>query len=227
MKLLRTDSLAATLDGVNEAFFYGTKLPVAERKRTAKWIASRQGLPGSYRQMFAPTASDMSEGIRLFTGEKNRTRAGTSHMLGQEACRALILLRAPGAEIRKALKQASGWQGWLEGTRDARSGTYCCGKCSVSMWRHMAVGGFGELDADKWFRAGMKTLKASRLDTGRWRRFPFYYTLLALTEIDLPGARKERQYAAPVCEAMLKRKPKDDHIDLRRRHLAERILVMC
>ena len=227
MQVLRRDSLAETLDGVNEAFFYGRKLPKAERQRTATWIAARQGLPGSYRQMFAPTDRDMSEGIRLFTGEKNRTRAGSSHMLGQEACRALILLKAPGAEIRKALKQASQWQQWLAGSRDARSGTYCCGKCSVALWRHLAVGGFGELDADKWFRAGMTTLKASRLGDGRWRRFPFYYTLLALSEIDLPAARKERQYAAPVCEAMLKRKPTDDHIDLRRRHLAERVLVMC
>ena len=54
-----------------------------------------------------------------------------------------------------------------------------------------------------------------------------YYTLLALSDIDLPAARKERQYAAPLCESLLKRKPKDDRVDVRRRHLAERVLVMC
>ena len=227
MQLIHPNSLAATLEAVTEAFFYGRKLSKAHRREAAKWIAARQGLPGSYRQMFAPTDRDRAMGITLFTGEKNRTGAGSSHILGQEACRALILLDAPLATTRHALKRASEWQDYLEGSPDQRKGTYCCGKCSVAMWRHLAAGGFDRLDSERWFAASMKTLKASRLGNGRRRPFPFYYTLLALSEIDLPAARKERQYAAPVCESMLKRKPKDDRIDLRRRHLAERVLVMC
>jgi len=227
MQLVHPDSLAETLDAVGEAFFYGQRLSKAQRQEVAKWIAARQGLPGSYRQMFAPTGQDRAEGITLFTGEKNRSGGGSSHILGQEACRTLILLGAPGAVARKALRRASQWQTFLGASRDRGKGMYCCGKCSVAMWRHLAVGGFDELDAERWLNAAMKTLKGSRLGTGRWRPFPFHYTLLALSEIDLPAARKERQYAAPVCESMLKRKPKGDRIDLRRRHLAERILAMC
>ena len=73
----------------------------------------------------------------------------------------------------------------------------------------------------------MKTLRAARLADGKWRRFRFYFTILALSEIGLPAARQERKYAAPRCESLLKRRPRDDQFDARRRQLAERILALC
>ena len=177
--------------------------------------------------MFAPTEGDFAAGVRLFTGETLRSRAGSAHVLGQEACRALILLDVPAAKVRTALQRASQWQTALAGSADEAQGTYCCGRCSVALWRHLTVGGFADLDAERWLKTAMKTLRAARLDDGKWRRFPFYYTVLALSEIDLPAARQERKYAAPRCEALLKRGPKDDRIDARRRQLAERILAVC
>ena len=54
MKLLNTDSLAATVDAVNEAFFLGKKIPSNQRDAVAAWIAARQGIKGSYAGMFAP-----------------------------------------------------------------------------------------------------------------------------------------------------------------------------
>jgi hypothetical protein len=46
--LLDGKSPAATVDAVNAAFFYGEEVPPAERGRTARWIAARRGLEGSY-----------------------------------------------------------------------------------------------------------------------------------------------------------------------------------
>ena len=73
----------------------------------------------------------------------------------------------------------------------------------------------------------MVELRGSRKGDGRWRRFPFYYTLLALSDIDLPGAVEEIRYAAPVCEAYLKRPPKPDSTSQRRHELVERVLGRC
>ena len=35
---------------------------------------------------------------------------------------------------------------------------------------------------------------------GQWRRFPFWYTVLALSEMDVPDALRQLKYAAPVLE---------------------------
>ena len=107
MNLLRTRSLAHTTDAVNEALFFGKRIPKAESRRVAEWIASRQGLPKSYAGMFAPTPGDFAKGIRLFTGERISSGAATGHILGEEACRALLLLKSDSSDARKALALAS------------------------------------------------------------------------------------------------------------------------
>jgi hypothetical protein len=73
----------------------------------------------------------------------------------------------------------------------------------------------------------MKDMKARRLSTGKWRSFPFFYAVLALTEIDLPGARAELRYAAPVLERYLERAATDNVTSQRRHAVAERALALC
>jgi len=228
MNLVDRTSLAATLDRVNEAFFGGCSLSKVQRQQAARWIASRQGLPGSYAEMFAPTERDFRDGVVLFTGERLVTRAGLSHVLGEEACRALILLKVPDRLVEQSLVRASAGmlQRIKQGERSRRlAGTYCCGTCSVSLWRHLAAGGLDR--SESRLAAGMKVLKAHRDGQGRWRRFPFYYTLLALTEIDHPAAVREMRYAAASCQRCLKRPERDDPYGRRRRTLAELILARC
>ena len=68
--IVKPSSLAATLDAVDETFFYGHLLSKSQRQQAAKWIARRQGKPGSYANMFAPTKDDFKNGVRLFTGDR-------------------------------------------------------------------------------------------------------------------------------------------------------------
>jgi hypothetical protein len=68
MALIRTTSLAATLDAVDDALFFGRQLSSKERAEAAGWIAARQGLPRSYAGMFAPTDYDFAHWPRVFTG---------------------------------------------------------------------------------------------------------------------------------------------------------------
>jgi hypothetical protein len=107
LALLIERSLAGTLDAINDALFFGRRIPKTEAQRAARWVAARQGLPGSYADMFAPTPSDFAGGIRLFTGERITTGAATGHILGEEACRALLLLNAGGREVTEALGRAT------------------------------------------------------------------------------------------------------------------------
>ncbi len=223
MKLLRTDSLAETIDNLNDAFFYGHKIPATEKTRVAKWIAGRQGLKGSYANMFAPSEKDFKSPIKVFTGEQVRSRAATAHILGEEAGRALILLKVKDPSVRSALK--IGTEGMIErmGGHKASPGMYCCGICTASYWRHHAVGGL--VNNEQSLKKGLRELKKHRDGKGRWKRFPFYYTVLALNDIDLPAVKTEIKYIAPILEKYVKRQPNDDSIYHRRRFdLAERLL---
>ncbi len=229
MAILNPNSLAETLDAIDEVFFFGSPLSQQEKEETARWIAARQGLPGSYADMFAPTDSERGQGIAMFTGDKISTRAGSTHIMGEEACRALILLDSSDPTVKQALANATdGMMGRLmtmDGDiRQRYVGTYCCGACSCAYWRHLAVGGL--VEQEERLSAGLDALRAHRQDTGRWRKFPFYYALLALTEMPLPEAKLEIEYAAPACERVLKASSKPGKYDLRRRALAEKALGM-
>ena len=228
MELVNVNSLAETLDSINEAFFYKKTLSKSQKEEAAKWIAERRGKPGSYAGMFAPTDKDFKKGIKVFTGEPVRSNAATGHILGEEACRALILLNVSNPEVKTALNRAN--NGFLKRLREYETqrkvhGMYCCGICSASYWRHLVVGGLDK--NEQRLTAGMKKLKSYRIGDGQWRRFPFFYTLLALSEIELKSAIAEMRYAAPVCERYLKRAASGSKYTQRRRDLAKRILARC
>lgn len=92
----------------------------------------------------------------------------------------------------------------------------------MSVWRHLAAGGLS--DGHNRLSSGVRILKEHRLGDSKWRRFPFFYTLLALYETGGEIALDELQYAAPRLERLLRRKAKSEKYHSRRRVLAERIL---
>jgi hypothetical protein len=226
MKILNTQSLGATVDAIAQAQFFGREIAHAERARAAKWITGRQGLPGAYRvSFFAPTEHDFANGFHVFTGEHITSRAATSHIIGEEACRALALLGVNTLEVRGALDRANtALEEWVDCAENGGpgAGTFCCGKCSVALWRNLLTHGPGM--TQRRLAAGMKALKAARDGGGKWKRFPFHYTLLALGEIDSPLALAEIRYAAPVIERALKL-PSRGEYGPRRRAVMERALA--
>jgi len=231
LNIVNPESMALTLDLINDAFFFEKKLTRSEKEPAARWIAGRQGLRFSYAGMPAPTDVDYRDGVRVFTGEPAKSGASTGHILGEEACRALILLDVTDTYIEGALEKAT--QGMIsrlllpsgEPNPDTL-GMYCCAICTCAYWRHLAVGGLR--DSKKRLSAGMEMLKAQRKGDGQWKRFPFYYTLLAISDIKLPSALEEMRYAAPVLQRYVKRRASDDDVyEQRRRVLAQRILEKC
>jgi len=222
---LDANSLAKTVDAVQEAFFFKHPVSSTDREAAAFWIATRQGQPGCYADMFAPTPADAANGIHLFTGERVAPSASLRHVSGEEACRAMILLKPKSKEARSALERATtGMLLALERSRGNGRDFFCCGTCDPALWRHIAAGGLR--GAEEWIPKGLKNLKAHRDSLGRWRRFPFYFTLLALTEIDLPEARREIKYAAAVIEKSLARRASAGKYSQRRRAVLETALSL-
>jgi hypothetical protein len=223
------NSLATLVDNIEQRRFFGQSIPARELITAEREIASRQGLPGSYAGMFAPTPLDFERGMRVFTGEPVRSKAATAHILGQECCRLLIKLRAKDRLVSEALARAEAGMRERLRTHDRanaqRAGFYCCGICTASLWRHLAAGGL-DSPAPR-FRNGMRVLASLRTAGGRWKRFPFFYTLLALTELGVPEARPELRWAAPAAERSLKALRGTGRYVSRRRAVLEQALTLA
>jgi len=223
LRLIHQGSLSETVNAVNGAVFFGEPIPSDERRQVARWIAARQGLPGAYGELFAGFPSERESGIRLFTGERV-TSASARHILGEESCRALLLLDSDDAMAARALRRATTWiiERVEQAARDSsrnNGGVYCCGKCTVGLWRNIVVGGLDQRDLR--LKLGLSKLQSARDGNGEWRAFPFWYTVLALTEMDHGDARGELRYAADRINAEAKRSPGSSS-HARRRHTLAR-----
>jgi hypothetical protein len=224
--LITRTSVSQTIDAVNAAYFDGRALAAAERGEAARWIASRQGLPGSYGGTFAGFTSERAKGIVLFTGERIAS-ASARHILGEEASRALRLLRVQDRRVTSAIAAAN--EGLLrclaraaEDPRKRNPGLYCCGKCSVGLWRNVLAGGLDR--REERLRRGALHLQSVRDGEHGWRKFPFWYTVLALSEMEGGEATAELKHAAPALEHAASRASSSGVYARRRQQLAARTL---
>lgn len=200
MAILDTNSLVHTLDNINTSILLGETISPQAGLQAARWIASRQGEKGSYRGMFAPTEADFEQGIHVFTGE-TLVCASARHIMGEEAARAAWLLGRHDPDVRAAYDRATAWMSEAD---LFQNGTFCCGRCTLAFWRHYWVGDFREKEA--LISRGLQAMKAERLGDGKWRRFPFYYAIYTLQELDLDAARSELMYAQPAMARALRTK---------------------
>jgi len=223
MSLVFPESLAKTVDAVNDSLFFGRSLTTGDREEVANWITARHGVSGCYANTFAPFPDEVRDGIQVFTGERCKSASGR-HIIGEEACRVLRQLNSTSTKTHDAVEEATrsldigpaelpsgmdprpsdGKVHWLW---PYRGGTFCCGACTVGMWRHLLAGGFDH--AEVRLTRGLTCLHDCRKGNGQWRVFPFWYTLLALIEMNIPEARHELQYAGRQLEAAAKQFPED------------------
>jgi hypothetical protein len=224
--LINKRSLSETVDAINEAHFDRRTLTAAERSGAAQWIAARQGLPGAYGETFAGFSTERTTGIVLFTGERI-TSASARHILGEEASRTLRLLRVRDRRVTRALEAAD--EGLMqclaraaEDPRKRNPGLYCCGKCTVGLWRNLLAGGLDR--RDERLRRGASHLRSMRDGEHGWRKFPFWYTVLALIEMENGEAKTELRYVAPELERVASRAVPSTAYARRRHVLAVRAL---
>jgi hypothetical protein len=210
-KILVSDSLQETLwrlEEVRKGFRRKSDIYV---KEALEWVLSRQGLEGSYHNLFLLTSQDLTQGVHLPTGEHIKTNVATRHILGEEALRTLIVWNL---ESSKPVKEATkGFNQIIE--IGGKNGSYCCYNCTIAFLRTLAV---TKTDArDEILDKGLDKIKKAQSSDGRWRGFPFYYTLLFLSELDSPYAKNELKHAKKAAERLLKHYSGSDRISLFRR----------
>lgn len=198
-KLLAPESLQETvyrLEEVRRGFRTSSDKEVQE---ALNWILGRQGLKGSYRKLFAPTEKDLSDGLQMLTGERFPGRGLlTRHILGEEALRAVVLWNRKSHPI--AMKALDGFE---EMVNSHPSGFYCCYNCTSPFLRTLST-----VKPKRWdeiLDEGIGNIKKTRVSNGRWQGFPFYYTLLALSEMDVRSAKDELKYAGKTAQKLIKK----------------------
>ncbi|MCC7492841.1 MAG: hypothetical protein IT204_10855 [Fimbriimonadaceae bacterium] len=199
-------SLVAMIDEVNDAALFGQALSKTRIKTLGKLLGRQQGLPGSYPGLFALFGDELAAGYRFPTGERIATWAGSRHICGEEALRALVLLdqweQPTGQTIaRAAIERAvAAMEPVLESSPDP--GRFCCNQCSIALWRVWATGGYSR--GDQHLAAGLAWLAQRRDGQGGWRGLPFYYTFSALVAAGQRAAA-ELSYVRPRAERLLAR----------------------
>jgi len=227
MKYLDKSSLFQTVDNVSEALLFDLDIEKDEKLLIADFIVNQQGKPATYADTFAPTENDLQRDLVLFTGEKIRSRVGKCHMIGEEASRVIRKLDLPVDKVTNALKKADrGLSTQINKLLDDpryEYGMYCCKSCSCGLWINLASGG---LDNNRnMLKAGLAFLKKHRDNKGKWKGFPYYYTLYVLNEMDIELAADELEYSAPVIERRMRKKKRDGNkYELRRNYICEQIL---
>ena len=219
-------TLSQTIDNVHGAFFERRALSKAQREEAARWIAERQGLPRAYANTFGLSDAERKSGIQVFTGER-MTSASARHIAGEEACVALLELDVGAKAVRDALVRATEGMLAVLHEHDApkqRVGVFCCAKCCVSVWRNLSAGGLDH--QDERMTRGVQYLRKHRAANGEWRRFPFAYTVFALTGMPVPEAKQELRFAAKTLERKLARKPAADRYAQRRHAVFTRALEL-
>jgi hypothetical protein len=196
MDIVVKNSLAKTVDNIDELLFLRKKINRTDISKATHFILGRTNKPGSYENMPAPTEYDFKNGLKLFTGEKVTSNAGIAHILGHEALRTAYILTTDMPNLRKEVESATNFI--VRRIKDAPkqqrlNGLYCCSTCSCALWRHIAAGNM--LGCKKMLKFGIKHLADSQDSKGRWKGFPFYYTLLVLSESVISPATVQLRYA--------------------------------
>jgi len=214
-RILVSGSLQETLWRLEEARLGLRDTSATQTKEALQWILGRQGLPGSYRGLFAPTLKDISKGIKLPTGEFMGGHGGARHILGEEALRTLAVWKFGWHSM--PLKQAmDGYKDIFRRVIERNDGLFCCYKCTISFLRSSSAlrNAHPEVvtpdEMDDVLMMSLNRIKRERTGDGKWRRFPYYYTLLALSDMDVPPAKAELKYASQIAERLIRRNQGDD-----------------
>ena len=216
-----TGNLALNLDSIIENIFYNRPLSKSQITKITNAIVQSQYQSGKYWGMFALTNYNDEDGMRLFTGEKLHTLPAAGNILMQEYARVLVLFDLPSVDVQFAISLATARM--LQSSYSYRfsvMGEYA--HSAVGFMRYLAVGSVE--DWERRLKKHIKILSHHQNGNGRWLGFPFYYTLLALSEIDLPEAERELRYSLPACYRALRHLTPKDKYTQRRRIILERVL---
>jgi len=186
-------------------------------EQVVEFIAGQQILYGHNAGVFVESRNVSSPQTQLYTGERLQTHLAMKNILTIESIRALVLSGSSSDIAQSSIALADGW---LE--RQCFSDFCTVGECrysSIAFIRYLNV--LGKTDH---LENMVSKLSKFRDGKGGWKGFPYFFTLLALSEIESPIADNELNYTLPFTEQRLKRSRPDEPYRSRREEILSRVL---
>lgn len=198
--MLVTKCFAEIIDDYNGLHFRNKLLSNNSSDDLIQFICSRQILESFKKGSFSFSTRDYQLGKWMFTGERIITNLAIRNILSIDATRILLFNREHSESVNEIIKKSHAWM-----ERSCFSKFCTTGECkhsSTAFARYLVS--LDQEDNEIRLNNFVKTLSNFRNNKGKWDGFPFYYSLLALLDIQTTNAIKELQFAAPACEKDLK-----------------------
>ncbi len=223
--MLDVKSFAKIIDQVNgREIIHPKSISKEDMQSVVDFLLQNQNRIGSNQGTFKLSPLDYT--IRLFTGEKLQTKLAVKNILTQEATRILKLSGIRNTNVILAIGLAEHWM-----FNSCYATEFCTiGECkhqSIGFLRYLAING-GIKQNPLRILSYIKLLEQNRGNKNRWEGYPFYYTLLTLSEIDHPYAIREINAVKSTCERNLKRlRNKEDIYSQRQKIILRKALRVC
>jgi hypothetical protein len=221
MTIIYPTSLSATLDATADSFFHQKLLPPNMREEIAAMIISRQCHSGVNSGFFIPFTAESEVKVKLYTGEQLNTDLARAHILLIEASRILKLLDLESDALTQCILLADQRMDKMCYSNFCTKGE--CKALSIAYLRYLLLDGSG--NAASQIVTHLTKLNAQRDGKGRWGGFPFFYTVLTLSESDEPLAMQELQYVLPICEKQQAQNWLADPISIRHQEIIAKALA--
>ena len=198
MTIVHPTSLSDTLESAMEAFFYQKSIPPQLRNNLVTMLINRQIQSGSNAGSFIPFASESQNQSRMFTGEVLRTEFAVRNIQLIEVARLLALLEMDNPDVAKALLLSDRHMDLLCYSKFCAKGE--CKSLTIAYMRYLAS--LHTDDAASRLDQFLTRLASYHDGKGKWHGFPYYYTLLMLSDTDHPIAADELEYASSLFERL-------------------------
>jgi len=186
-------------------------------KQVAEFISGQQIRYGKDAGVFVESKNVSRSKERVFTGEKLQTNLAVKNILTAESTRALVLVNSPSEFVHSSIDLAVNW---FE--------DQCISKfCSVGECKHSTVAFMRLLNAlEKTERLDrmIRNLSKHRDEKGGWKGFPYFFTLLALTETESQIATDELSYALDFVDTRFRRSRIEEPYSSRREEILSKIM---
>ena len=219
--IIHRTSLSATLDATAEVFFYRQPLSNTLHEEIAALIINRQCQTGVNAGLFIPFAAESETKVKLFSGEQLKTTLAHTHIQLIEAVRILKLLALEGHSVTQSILLAEHCMEKMCYSNFCAKGE--CRALTIAYLRYLSLDGTG--NSASQISTHLTNLTNQHDRKGKWGRFPFYMTLLMLTEADNPLAIQELKYAAPACKKQQAQNWLADPISKRRQEIIVKALA--
>jgi hypothetical protein len=167
-------------------------------EQVVDFIIGQQIRYGQDAGIFVESRNVSRSKVRVYTGEKIQTYLAAKNILTIESTRALVLTRSSSESASSSIALAASW---LE--NQCFSNFCTTGECkhsSVAFMRYLnALGTTDRLEHM------VSKLSKFRDGKGGWKGFPYFFTLLALSEIESPIVDDELHYAFSFTDQRFRR----------------------